>query len=430
MTKEDLLISKMGFEDKTINDEDYDRIRERNNYYQMLMTANKGPVPLSLNSDGLLKIPSKEVLEQNILNSDKHSSTLILDYTIINREFIYNLLKNYRLFDITEEESKFLLQKYFSNKDLIQNIEDEEIIDLNDKPEISEINDDDDDDDDYDDKDDEIASKKSDTDNELEDLLEQASQDEEDEKEEIGIESNIKEPEKEEKISKKKETIEHENTVSFSNSKTEKEKANKQLSTVNLSTIKSLDMNNFSLRRENILEKNNMNEEKILEIKEIKQSISLFLKNALEKRSSIDKKKTIIQFLHKNNFKVTFNASIFDIKDEYGEYLFQQDIIDEWYNAIEEIEEQQKVTFECSQLLITVFLYGIEWAAKKIGIEELSHICSEVKDPSNLPKYIQDSKNSLSKVIDSNIPNNFVTNILFFIGNVYIKNKVGLNDLL
>lgn len=432
MEEEELLASKIEFEEMKSNDDnEIEKIKQRNNYYQNLIASNNPPLPL--NASCLRKINSKEVFEKQILNRGTHLSTLIPEYKI-TRDFVFSLLKNYKLFDLSEEESKFLLKKYFSDALEIPD-EEEEILDLNKEPGIIEINVD-------------KTKKTQDEAPDEEELESDSSSDEdtsssEDEDEESPEAdkreiNKVKEKEKEKEKEKKKKKVESVDKSTSKESKETKEKVeNRKLGfaeTTNIESnmdisLTSIPTDKFKPMQEKILKKHNMTLEKIEETKEIKRNISLFLKNALEKRSGIDKKTTIIQFLHKNNFKGVFNASFFDIKDEKGELIFGQDIIDEWYNAIEQIEEKRKAAFECSQLIITACLYGIEWGSKKLGIVELSNICSEVKDPSNLPKHLESTKRSLSNIIDNNIPNNFLIDLLFFIGNVYIKNKAGISPL-
>lgn len=394
MEEEDLLVSKIECEE-IVDNEDYEKekIRERNNFYQSLISKHNPPI--ALNSSCLRKLTSKEVFEKQVLNKGTHLSTLIPEYKI-NRQFIFFLLKNYKLFDITEEESRFLLNKYFTDS-IEANPVEEEIIDLK-EPIIQEVDEE----------------------------LEKVDEDIEDESEE---ESSIEE-EEETEIEENK-IIEEKKYEVKKNSLNKDPSPNKEpdiiQSTMRISSIPSMPTDNFITKKKKLLVKNNMNQEKIEETKEMKRNISLFLKNALEKRSGIDKKTTIIQFLYKNNFKGNFNASFFDIKDEEGELICGEDIIDEWYDAIEQIEEKQKAAFECSQLIITICLYGVEFLAKKFSINELSTICSEVRDPANLPKHLESTKRSLSNIIDNNIPNNFLIDLIFFIGNVYIKNRAGIS---
>lgn len=428
MEEEELLMSKIEFEEMPSNEtNEKDIIRQRNNYYQNLIASNNPPLPL--NASCLRKINSKEVFEKQILNRGTHLSTLIPDYKI-TRDFVFSLLKNYKLFDITEEESKFLLKKYFSDSlEIPVEEEEEEIIDLN-KDNIT------------------LKDKEKKLDNTNNKNIEENDDEHKYSNDEFESESSSEsdsdfESEPEDDNSKVKyeqeKSIKETKQVNKNNTKEEikeKQESRKLVFTENTNVESNIDFSltsiptdKFKPMKEKILKKNNMTIEKIEETKEIKRNISLFLKNALEKRSGIDKKTTIIQFLYKNNFKGVFNASFFDIKDENGELICGQDIIDEWYNAIEQIEEKQKAAFECSQLIITACLYGIEWGSKKLGITELSNICSEVKDPSNLPKHLESTKQSLSNIIDNNIPNNFLIDLLFFIGNVYIKNKAGIGTL-
>jgi hypothetical protein len=410
MEEEELLVSKIEFEEmKSNEDNDMEVIRQRNNYYQNIIASNNPPIPL--NASCLRKINSKEVFEKQILNRGTHLSTLIPEYKI-TRDFIFSLLKNYKLFDLTEEESKFLLKKYFADSLEIPT-EEEEVLDLNKDITVLEENE-------KENVEIEEEHKYSDDEFESESSSDESKTDSESDSE------DEKEVVKEEKIEKKdiKEVTKDKSDLrKLGFTETTNIESNIDISLTSIPTDK------FKPMKEKILKKNNMTIEKIEETKEIKRNISLFLKNALEKRSGIDKKTTIIQFLYKNNFKGVFNASFFDIKDENGELICGQDIIDEWYNAIEQIEEKQKAAFECSQLIITACLYGIEWGSKKLGIMELSNICSEVKDPSNLPKHLESTKRSLSNIIDNNIPNNFLIDLLFFIGNVYIKNKAGIAPL-
>lgn len=447
MTEGDVLLSKIDIEENKPDSDFIDKvkIKQRNDYYQTLI-ASQTP-PLSLNSTCLKKINSKEVFEKVILNSGKHLSTLIPEFKI-TRDFIFNLLKNYAYFDLTEEESRFLLQKYFS--DTLTNIcIEEETLDLNDEGVgVSESDIESEDENNYEEnKPNQQPKIETCSESEDEDENKNEGEEDEEENEDSGIEKNddsidkqktlIVEEEKEndgeDKIQPLKLNNTYNNQINNNEPKKQHENDNKHSryiqSTTNFSSICTMPSENFHSKKNNILKKNNMTTEKINETKEIKKNISLFLKNALEKRSGIDKKTTIIQFLYKNNFKGKFDSSFFDMKDENGELIFDYGLIDEWYDAIEQIEDKQKATFECSQLIITASLYGIECLAKKLGIKELSNISSEVTDPTNLPKNLESTKRSLSNLIDNNMPNFFALDLLFFIGNVYIKNKVGLSPL-
>ncbi|QKE44519.1 putative viral membrane formation protein [Yalta virus] len=478
MIEGDVLLSKIDV-DEQLNNENFTekiKIKQRNDYYQSLITSQTPP--LALNSTCLKKINSKEVFEKMILNSGKHLSTLIPEFKI-TRDFIFNLLKNYIYFDLTEEESRFLLQKYFSDA-LSVSVINEETFDLNDEGVgISESDMESESESEEEEESNEYTGENAtivdmDEDNDNNDYSLELDKEQElnyhDQRKQNGNNKNdvyVYEDEKYNNDNKNMSTNmnaststsanmnmssnKNKNTNTNVNTNTNgyntniKNDSNNNIqkvnnvdnvklhrsmqSTTNFSSIRSMPTENFCNKKNNILQKNNMTKEKINETKEMKKNISLFLKNALEKRSGIDKKTTIIQFLYKNNFKGKFDSSFFDMKDEEGNLIFDYELIDEWYDAIEQIEDKQKATFECSQLIITASLYGIEFLAKKIGIKELTNISSEIKDPTNIPKNLESTKRSLTNLIDNNIPNCFVLDLIFFIGNVYIKNKVGLNTL-
>lgn len=449
-----LLLSKIDTDDEldfNKNLEKKKEIKERNDYYQYLISSQTPP--LSLNSTCLRKINSKEVFEKVILNSGKHLSTLIPEFKI-TRDFVFNLLKNYMYFDLTEEESKFLLQKYFSDT-IYEQLLEEEVLDLNNNVSIeiveSEFEEDVEDIEDCFNEDKEDAFNNNlknkypdESDNDIGSIYgSDIENDKNENTDDSGVGKDNDEYEKNTQDFNKKDynvlPKEHKlvysskpKNINYGDKKNLKNKEDRNLPVIQssiCSTIPSMPTDKFFSKRQNVLADNNMTEEKINETKEIKNSISMFLKNALEKRSGIDKKTTIIQFLYKNNFKGKFDSSFFDIKDERGSYIFDQNLIDEWYNAIEQIEDKQKATFECSQLIISASLFGIECLARKLGIKELSSISSEIKDPTNLPKNLESTKKSLTNLIDNNIPNFFALDLLFFIGNVYIKNKVGISPL-
>lgn len=448
MTEADVLLSKIDVEDNNLNLDFIDKlkIKQRNDYYQTII-ASQTP-PLSLNSSCLKKINSKEVFEKVILNSGKHLSTLIPEFKI-TRDFIFNLLKNYAYFDLSEEESRFLLQKYFSDT-LSDPCIEEEPLDLNDEGVGINESDAESEIEDYIEKENNPKIETpSDIESESEDEEENENNKNEEEEEDSGVDRDnessynqviLEDCNEDEndfynknhplKLNNSPNNIQtKQNNIEYKKHQDDDKQSRFIQSTTNFSSIRSMPTENFCNKKNSVLKKNNMTTEKINETKEIKKNISLFLKNALEKRSGIDKRTTIIQFLYKNNFKGKFDSSFFDMKDENGDLIFDHSLIDEWYDAIEQIEDKQKATFECSQLIITASLYGIECLAKKLGIKELSNISSEITDPTNLPKNLESTKRSLSNLIDNNMPNFFGLDLLFFIGNVYIKNKVGLSPL-
>lgn len=395
-------------------------ICERNDYYEELIEKNEPPIGLDTNY--LRPIANKSILENEILLKKNHKSTLIPEYNI-TREFILEFLKNYKLCGMKKEDSDFLLKKYF-NEECMENgeIADEE-------EERFEYNpDDDDDDDDNSDCEENEECVKQESSSTLESVVSTKSEElhiptqstqtqhtsEIEQKPQINesptkqaTESSIK---KESRIQKIKEQKQRSESKSH-----EKDKKKFAMSSIITET--------FNEGKVDILKKNNISDEKIKESVDMKKYLNSFFKGELEKKSGIDKRATIAQYI-KNNSVENFDTAFFNYRDANGDLIFDDDIINEWYDIIIKIEKKFETSCEFSYAIMMATLYGIEWIANYFDIVQFKNIASEMNDPTNLPKHLKNTNDTLVDMINDYVPKNVFMDISLFLGNVYMKNTV------
>lgn len=387
------VVSKISVEEDSGEENNFCVYRKRNDRFEELISEFEDTPPI-LNTSSLNKLSSKDDLIKKILKSDKHISTII-DHYHMSREFIFQLLKNYGLFDLSKEESDILLRTFFSN-DLVSNIPvNDSVLELTDDFIISEPETTDDEDEDSDEEEDEEMS---------------APQSEEEEAE--------------------AEADEHPSFLNKSVLEVPEEKPREQIKdypTKHLSTIDSIQtMSSAQFARKNdfMYTEINKKKEQIAKVTSLKDSISEMLRQSLDKSSPISQKVTIMNFIKKKDFPITFEASFFDVCDENGDLIFDQKTLDIWCDAIERIENASTQAFDCSQLIIMGSLYGLEYLANFFGIKELTSLRSEIDNPNGFGHHLDGTKKRITNIINNHMPNNPLVDFMMFIGNVYMKNKV------
>lgn len=385
MTSENVM-SKISIEEDHTDEIEHERYRIRNNRFEELISEFSDAPPI-LNASSLNKLSSKDDFIKKILKSDKHISTIIDNYHM-SREFVFQLLKNYGLFNISKEESDILLHTFFSN-DLVSSVQvNDSVIEL------------------YDDEDEEdgnYALSEEDSENDSN------NDEEDDEFDEGNNEEVVLEPSQEVNI-----PLEPEIKI--------KEYPTKHLST--LDSIQTMSSAQFERKNNFMYTEVNKKKEQIAKITSLKDSISEMLRQSLDKSSPISQKVTIMNFIKKKDFPITFEVGFFDVCDENGDLIFDQKTLDNWCDAIERIENASTQAFDCSQLIIMGSLYGLEYLANFFGIKELTSLRSEIDNPNGFGYHLDGTKKRITNIINNNIPNNPIVDMLMFIGNVYMKNKV------
>lgn len=385
------VVSKLDYEsEEEVEEDEYNEICARNNYYEDLILKNDPPI--GLNSCSLQSIANKSVLENQILKNTNHKSTLIPEFKI-NREFILEFLKNYSLVGMNKEDADFLLKKYFN----------EEILESN------ELSDDEEERIEY------VTSEKNSEVDDFEEMLESKINS-------SSVSENIKSEISQTEIQKQVEDKELKKKIEIPQTEITKQVNEKKEKEINKKIVfSSLATDIFDKDKTDMLKKNNISHDKIKEVVEVKKYFNSFFKGELQKKNGIDKKVIIVQYI-KTHSQETFDTSFFDYKDSNGEFIFDEETVDEWYSTIIEIEKKFETACEFSYFIIISSLYGIEWIANWLNISQFKNITSEMSDLSNLPKHLANTNKSLAGLINNYVPNNIFMDMSLFLGNVYMKN--------